>query len=99
MHNSCSAEIRQQEQPHWAWHCLKGAQPFEKHEDGVQDEVATPERKRKFPISFSPKLDRRCGRDTRHRYTATEKLHAVDHYMFARESGLEVSEVFQFSIV
>ena len=76
---------------HWAWRFLKGAQPNEKHEDGVQDEVAKPKRKRKFSISFSAKLDRRCGRDTRHRYTATEKLHAVDHYMFARENGLEVS--------
>ena len=84
------------EHPHWAWHFLKGAQPLEQHEDGVPQEVATPERKRKSPIAFSPKLDGRCGRATHHRYTAYEKLHDVDHYIFARENGLEVSEVFQF---
>ena len=96
VHNEAYVEIILQEQPHWAWHFLKGAQPHQKHEDGVPDEVATPERTRTFMISFSSKLDRRCGRDTRHRYTAAEKLHAVDHYIFARENGLEVSEVFQF---
>ena len=83
------------EHPHWAWHFLKGAQPLEQHEDGVPHEVATPERKRKAPIAFPPKLDRRRGRATRHRYTAYEKLHAVVHYIFARENGLEVSEVVQ----
>ena len=96
MHNEVDVEFPQQEQPHWAWHFLKGAQHLQKHEDGVPGEVATPERKRTFTISFSPKLDRRCGRDTRHRYTAAEMLHAVDHYIFVRENGLEVSEVFQF---
>ena len=95
VHNEADAEIIQQEHPHCAWHFLKGAQPFQQHEDGVPHEVATPEKKRKSPIAFSPKLDGRCSRARRHRYTAYEKLHAVDHYIFARENGLEVSEVFQ----
>ena len=69
---------------------------MEQHEDGVPRQVATPERKRKSPIAFPPKLDGRRGRATRHRYTAYEKLRAVDHYIFARENGLEVSEAFQF---
>ena len=28
VHNECYVEIIQQEQPHWAWHVLKGVQPF-----------------------------------------------------------------------
>ena len=37
-------------------------------------------------------VDGRCGRETRQRYSVNEKLHAVDHWHFARESGLEYNE-------
>ena len=37
-------------------------------------------------------VDGRCGRETRQRYSVSQKLHAVDHWHFARESGLEYNE-------
>ena len=75
--------------PHWAWRFLQGAQP---HADDAQEPVvvggagafSTPEKRKR--------VDRKCGRETRQRYTVTQKLHAVDHWHFARESGLEYNE-------
>ena len=103
VHNEERPETK--DDPHWAWRFLQGAQP---HADGEEPVVVPAKRSQPhadatdmMPESHRKRKKRcevetRCGAETRVRYTAIEKLHAVDHYMFARESGLVANEaVFQ----
>ena len=73
---------------HWAWRFLQGAQP---HADD-QEPVVVPDDEEPQPKMRKITHDNRCGAQTRKRYTALQKLHAVDHWLFARESGLEYHE-------
>ena len=90
VHNERRHEPEDAGDPHWAWRFLQGAQP---HADGVEPVVVggDPSRKKK---TFD---DGRRGAEKRQRYTAAQKLHAVDHWLFARESGLKYDEAVNLS--
>ena len=78
------------EDPHWAWHFLKGSEPVQVI--GDETTPTSPLDLERLDFRKRPAEEHRRGRDKRQRYTAGQKLEVVEHWCFAKTNGLEMED-------